>query len=106
MCPILFLFMPYVSINTSEWMNPVAGVYSGLVLFLLNRRNIPSDRDPSYLKKCTYDPVKDPYCPIIKLGTIVKEAGEDYKTLAYKVNFFRIVIIIIAFHTDRLNKLL
>lgn len=74
--------------------------------FLLNRRNIPSDRDPSYLKKCTYDPVKDPYCPIIKLGTIVKEAGEDYKTLAYKVNFFMIVIIIIAFHTDRLNKLL
>ena len=74
--------------------------------FLLNRRNIPSDRDPSYLKKCTYDPVKDPYCPIIKLGTIVKEAGQDYKTLAYKVNFFMIVIIIIAFHTDRLNKLL
>ena len=97
MCPILFLFMPYVPIITSEWMNPVAGVYSG---------NIPSDRDPSYLKKCTYDSVKDPYCPIIKLGTIVKEAREDYKTLAYKVNFFMIVIIIIAFHTDRLNKLL
>ena len=74
--------------------------------FSLNRRNIPSDRDPSYLKKCTYDPDKDPHCPIIKLGTIVKEAGEDYKTLAYKVNFFMIVIIIIAFHTDRLNKLL
>ena len=34
-----------------------------------------------------YDPVEDPLCPIIKLGTIVKEAGEDYKTLSYKVSF-------------------
>lgn len=60
--------------------------------FNKSRRNIPSDRDPSYLKKCTYDPVKDPYCPIIKLGTIVKEAGEDYKTLAYRGGVMGIII--------------
>ena len=50
--------------------------------FFFCRRNIPSDRD---IKSCVYDPDKDPLCPIIKLGTIVKQAGEDYKSLAYKV---------------------
>ena len=50
-----------------------------------HRRNIPPNKSPSYLKKCVYDPVSDPLCPIIRLGTIVKEAGEDYNKLAYKV---------------------
>ena len=53
--------------------------------FLSPRRNIPPNKKASYLKKCVYDPVTDPLCPIIKLGTIVKEAGEDYNKLAYKV---------------------
>ncbi|KAL9981786.1 hypothetical protein ACROYT_G010533 [Oculina patagonica] len=52
-------------------------------------RNIPSDRD---IKKCVYDPDKDPLCPIIKLGTIVKQAGEDYNALAYKGGVMAIVI--------------
>ena len=46
------------------------------------RRNIP---EGSRIKSCVYDPKTDPLCPIIKLGTIVKEAGEDYKSLAFKV---------------------
>ena len=52
---------------------------------LSHRRNIPHDKNESYLKRCTYNPKTDPLCPIIKLGTIVKEAGEDYNKLAYKV---------------------
>lgn len=60
--------------------------------FKQSERNIPSDRDPSYLKKCVYDPDKDPLCPIIKLGTIVKQAGEDYNTLAYKGGVMAIII--------------
>ncbi|KAJ7387240.1 extracellularly ATP-gated cation channel [Desmophyllum pertusum] len=50
-------------------------------------RNIHSD-----LKKCVYDPDKDPNCPIIKLGTIVKQAGEDYNTLAYNGGVMAIII--------------
>ena len=46
------------------------------------RRNIQKG---SKLKSCVYDPVTDPLCPIIKLGTIVKKAGEDYKSLAFQV---------------------
>ncbi|XP_068749679.1 P2X purinoceptor 4-like [Montipora capricornis] len=57
--------------------------------FKESRRNIPQE---SSLKKCMYDPVEDPLCPIIKLGTIVKEAGEDYKTLAYKGGVMAIII--------------
>ena len=56
-----------------------------LLASLSHRRNIPPDKKESYLKSCTYNPKTDPLCPIIKLGTIVKEAGEDYNKLAYKV---------------------
>ena len=51
-----------------------------ILIFSSYRRNIGSD-----LKTCVYDPDKDPLCPIIKLGTIVKQAGQDYNKLAFEV---------------------
>lgn len=60
--------------------------------FKESARNIPPNKKASYLKKCVYDPVTDPFCPIIKLGTIVKEAGEDYNKLAYKGGVMAIII--------------
>jgi len=50
-------------------------------------RNIRSD-----LKTCVYDPDKDPLCPIIKLGTIVKQAGQDYNKLAFQGGVMGIII--------------
>lgn len=60
--------------------------------FKESARNIPPDKKESYLKSCTYNPKTDPLCPIIKLGTIVKEAGEDYNKLAYKGGVMAIII--------------
>lgn len=75
------LFEPYFC-RLINWL-----FYLKLILLasLSHRRNIPPDKKESYLKSCTYNPKTDPLCPIIKLGTIVKEAGEDYNKLAYKV---------------------
>ena len=54
-------------------------------LFFSARRNIDPKRDPSYLKTCQYDKKKDPLCPIIRLGTIVEEAGADFDELTFEV---------------------
>jgi len=62
--------------------------------FLSHRRNISPNENASYLKKCVYDPVTDPLCPIFELGTIVEEAGEDYNTVAYKVILIKQLIIV------------
>ncbi|XP_074635329.1 P2X purinoceptor 4-like [Acropora palmata] len=54
-----------------------------------SKRNIQKG---SKLKSCVYDPVTDPLCPIIKLGTIVKLAREDYKSLAFQGGVMAIII--------------
>lgn len=45
-----------------------------------------------------YDLVEDFFCFIIKFGIIVKEVGEDYKILFYKVlfnfNYYYYILII------------
>ena len=60
------------------------------------RRNIDPHETAGDLKECIYDPDKSPLCPIIKLGTIVKLAGEDYNDLAYKVVISAVVLIVSA----------
>ncbi|KAE8635208.1 hypothetical protein XENTR_v10002544 [Xenopus tropicalis] len=46
------------------------------------KRNILSNISSSYLKSCQYDKVNHPFCPIFRLGSIVKEAGETFSDMA------------------------
>ncbi|XP_073482623.1 P2X purinoceptor 4 [Aquarana catesbeiana] len=50
--------------------------------FKFSKRNILPNISSDYLKSCQYDRVKDPFCPIFRLGTIVKEAGEYFQEMA------------------------
>ncbi|XP_055331003.1 P2X purinoceptor 4-like isoform X2 [Paramacrobiotus metropolitanus] len=54
--------------------------------FGVRRRNILDSfaTNNTYLSGCHYDPVTDPYCPIFRLGDIVRLAGENYTELAVK----------------------
>nr|AAG45102.1 ATP-gated ion channel subunit P2X4 [Xenopus laevis] len=50
--------------------------------FQVSKRNILSNISSSYLKTCQYDKVNHPFCPIFRLGNIVKEAGESFSDMA------------------------
>jgi hypothetical protein len=43
--------------------------------FKVIRKNI--QQDPSYLKKCNYDAIKNKICPIFRVGTILDMVEED-----------------------------
>ena len=46
-----------------------------------------------------FDPVHDKLCPIFKLGTIIKSAGEDFNKIAYEVKwhkFYKNFMIVIT----------
>uniref|UniRef100_A0A8D2B7H8 P2X purinoceptor 2 n=1 Tax=Sciurus vulgaris TaxID=55149 RepID=A0A8D2B7H8_SCIVU len=51
--------------------------------FQFSKGNLASRKD-DYLKRCTFDHVSDPYCPIFKLGFIVEQAGENFTELAHR----------------------
>uniref|UniRef100_H3BD16 P2X purinoceptor n=1 Tax=Latimeria chalumnae TaxID=7897 RepID=H3BD16_LATCH len=57
-----------------------------------SRGNILEDSDSSYLKNCTYDKIASPYCPIFKLGYIVKEAGETFENLTKEGGVIAVII--------------
>ncbi len=40
------------------------------------------------LKGCIYNPYKNPYCPIFRLGDIVSEAKEKFSEMAVEVKPF------------------
>jgi len=61
-------------------------------LFNIKRRNILNSSNSSYLETCHYDPVNDPSCPIFKLETIVKEAGENYNQIGVQGGVMAIII--------------
>ncbi|KAJ8313071.1 hypothetical protein KUTeg_010444 [Tegillarca granosa] len=50
--------------------------------FNVKRRNLPSKASDEYLKTCKFDFGQNVDCPIFRLGTIVKEAGENYTEVA------------------------
>lgn len=49
------------------------------------RSNVLDTTDDSYLKRCSYDQVDHPYCPIFRLGDLVKWTGHDFQDMAAKV---------------------
>ncbi|KAG7480559.1 hypothetical protein MATL_G00057540 [Megalops atlanticus] len=60
--------------------------------FNFNKRNILPHINSSYLKRCTFDRVTDPHCPIFRLKDIVTEAGEDFQTMAVNGGVMGILI--------------
>ncbi|EDO41363.1 predicted protein [Nematostella vectensis] len=60
--------------------------------FGVSKRNIAPDADTSTLKSCQYDKDTSPLCPIFRLETITKEAGQDFNKLAYKGGVIGIII--------------
>jgi len=52
--------------------------------FSFSRRNILDRNNSTYLKNCHYHHSTDPLCPIFKLGTIVKDSGNNFDAVAYK----------------------
>ncbi|XP_038618506.1 P2X purinoceptor 4 [Tachyglossus aculeatus] len=50
--------------------------------FNFTRRNILPIVNSSYLKSCIYNSETDPFCPIFRLGSIVKSAGHSFQEMA------------------------
>uniref|UniRef100_A0A2K6F045 P2X purinoceptor n=1 Tax=Propithecus coquereli TaxID=379532 RepID=A0A2K6F045_PROCO len=59
--------------------------------FRFSKGNI-ADRKDGYLKRCSFDELLDPYCPIFKLGFIVEQAGENFTELAHKGGVIGVII--------------
>nr|XP_033812106.1 P2X purinoceptor 4 isoform X2 [Geotrypetes seraphini] len=52
--------------------------------FNFSKRNILPNVSTAYLKTCVYNRYTDPFCPIFRLGSIVREAGQDFQDMAVK----------------------
>lgn len=39
----------------------------------------------TYMKKCLYDKILHPLCPVFRLGYVVQESGQDFRSLAETV---------------------
>lgn len=50
------------------------------------RSNILETADDKYLKKCSYDELTHPYCPIFRLSDIVQRTGHDFQNVALLVS--------------------
>ncbi|KAM7398441.1 hypothetical protein PAMA_006379 [Pampus argenteus] len=52
--------------------------------FEFSKSNVLETSDGSYLKTCSYDKDNHPYCPIFRLGDLVRWTGHDFKDMAAK----------------------
>ncbi|XP_070619328.1 P2X purinoceptor 4-like [Erythrolamprus reginae] len=50
--------------------------------FNFSKRNILPTINSTYLKDCKYNVERDPFCPIFRLGDIVKAAGQSFQEMA------------------------
>lgn len=57
----------------------------GLSSLLLRRGNLLPNLTPADLKTCRFHPDKAPFCPILRVGDVVKFAGQDFAKLASTV---------------------
>ncbi|XP_061754253.1 P2X purinoceptor 1 [Nerophis ophidion] len=58
----------------------------------ITRSNIVEHIDIDYIKKCLHDSKTDPFCPIFKLGDIIRESGLNFHTIAKMGGAIGIVI--------------
>lgn len=50
------------------------------------RSNVLEASNDSYLKTCSYDKDKAPYCPIFRLRDLVSNTGHDFQDMAVQVD--------------------
>ncbi|XP_046876504.1 P2X purinoceptor 1 isoform X2 [Hypomesus transpacificus] len=50
--------------------------------FGVSRSNLVEGVDSKYIRRCLYNPVTDPLCPIFRLGDIVNLSGFNFPTIA------------------------
>ncbi|XP_054648208.1 P2X purinoceptor 3a isoform X1 [Dunckerocampus dactyliophorus] len=51
-------------------------------LFNIIRGNFPSNMTSNEIKRCTYDPDTSPFCPIFRVGDVLKFTGQNVSSLA------------------------
>ncbi|TRY75115.1 hypothetical protein TCAL_08494 [Tigriopus californicus] len=61
-------------------------------LYEKRRSNILESSNSTYLQSCLYDQETDPFCPVFKLGTIVRLANETYEDIAINGAVMSIII--------------
>ncbi|XP_060769093.1 P2X purinoceptor 5 [Neoarius graeffei] len=52
--------------------------------FNFSKSNVLSFTNHTYLKSCTYDKIHHPYCPIFRVGDLVKWTGQSFQEMAVK----------------------
>ncbi|KAJ6655723.1 hypothetical protein lerEdw1_004776 [Lerista edwardsae] len=52
--------------------------------FKVSRRNLVESVTKDYMNRCIYHKVKDPLCPVFKLGDVVMESGQNFSSVAVK----------------------
>ncbi|XP_013993407.1 P2X purinoceptor 5 isoform X1 [Salmo salar] len=50
--------------------------------FEFSKSNVLDTGNDSYLKRCSYDNILQPYCPIFRLGDLVSRTGHDFQDMA------------------------
>ncbi|XP_074061707.1 P2X purinoceptor 4 isoform X2 [Macrotis lagotis] len=60
--------------------------------FNFTKRNVLPNISDTYLKSCVYDAKTDPFCPIFRIGHIVKLAGQNFQEMAVKGGIMSIKI--------------
>lgn len=58
----------------------------GLSPLLLPRGNLLPNLTATDMKTCRFHPDKAPFCPILRVGDVVKFAGQDFARLASTVS--------------------
>ncbi|KAJ6652613.1 hypothetical protein lerEdw1_011265 [Lerista edwardsae] len=58
-------------------------------LFNFEKGNLLPNLTSKDIQKCRFDPVEQPFCPILRLGDIVRFAGQDFATLANTVRILQ-----------------
>lgn len=62
-------------------------------VFFLLRSNVLDTGNDSYLKRCSYDNVLQPYCPIFRLGDLVSRTGHDFQDMAVVVQIYNLFVL-------------
>ncbi|XP_073676244.1 P2X purinoceptor 3a [Garra rufa] len=53
-------------------------------LFNVTRGNFPSSLNKSYIQNCHYDPVDHPFCPVFKVGDILRHINQSLESITVK----------------------
>lgn len=59
------------------------------------RSNVLETDDDSYLKKCQYDEQLHPYCPIFRLGDIIRQTGYNFQDMSTFVSIILFCFVLV-----------